>query len=368
MERAEASCLDLQSLAQHGGGHGSLPAVGFSTYSSKTISVANSSSNHSVHDASSDDGSGPISPRIQHSSLRHPGAYHEDRSSGTSLVIVDPLEGSPETSQRGKRGCQRWDYRDLHTDPSFMSTTQPLHGQLGHQSSKQAASWMNGHSPMTPSSAPSAGHADVLNLTPEGSPTSYVLGRPSMGCISPQPPQSAIGRRFALAEDKDARHDQCLVKPENSVYEPAAHDIADGANFCRRQQQAQNLMSLQGNCITEAATSAAALAASRLPVHSSYITSGDKIEKVTGKLGSPHVQATGLAAGNSGACMSTSTAFKPVSKRPSTGCARSGASCVGRSRNSFEQCQLNHVSSSHRTPTDTVKMRARKEVGSPRRA
>ncbi|XP_077543407.1 homeobox protein caupolican-like isoform X2 [Haemaphysalis longicornis] len=348
MERAEASCLDLQSLAQHGGGHGSLPAVGFSTYSSKTISVANSSSNHSVHDASSDDGSGPISPRIQHSSLRHPGAYHEDRSSGTSLVIVDPLEGSrpkiwslaqtaTSDSPPGMRrspgpplndrygfqqrlvseanvGANAGYYRDLHTDPSFMSTTQPLHGQLGHQSSKQAASWMNGHSPMTPSSAPSAGHADVLNLTPEGSPTSYVLGRPSMGCISPQPPQSAIGRRFALAEDKDARHDQCLVKPENSVYEPAAHDIADGANFCRRQQQAQNLMSLQGNCITEAATSAAALAASRLPVHSSYITSGDKIEKVTGKLGSPHVQATGLAAGNSGACMSTSTAFKPVSK------------------------------------------------------
>ncbi|KAK8764344.1 hypothetical protein V5799_033047 [Amblyomma americanum] len=358
MERAEASCLDLQSLAQHGASHGSLPTAAFSSYSSKNISVANSSSNHSVHDTSSDDGSGPISPRIQRSSLRHPNAYHEDRPSGNSLVIVDPLEGSrpkiwslaqtatsdsppgmrrspgPPLSDRygfqqrlvsegsaGASAAASGYYRDLHTDPSFMSTTQPLHAPLGHQSSKQPAAWINGHSPMAPSSASSTGHTDVLNLTPEGSPTSYVLGRQSMGCISPQPPQSAlssVGRRFALAEEKEptaVRHEQCLVKPEGNVYEPTAHDMAvgDGANFCRRQHQAQALMSLQGSCLTEAATSAA-LAASRLPVHSSYMAPGDKIEKVTGKVGSPHLQTAGLAAGNSNPCMSNSTAFKPVSK------------------------------------------------------
>ncbi|KAL1440051.1 hypothetical protein MTO96_009868 [Rhipicephalus appendiculatus] len=363
MERGDTGCLDLQSLTPHGGGHGSLPTPTYSSYSSKNISVANSSSNHSVHDTSSDDGSGPISPRIPRSSLRHHGAYHDDRSSGTSLVIVDPMEGSrpkiwslaqtatsdsppgmrrsPVPPLNDRYGFQQrlvseanagtavatsGYYRDLHTDPSFMSTTQPLHAQLGHQSSKQSTSWINGHSPMAPSSASSAGHTDVLNLTPEGSPTPYVLSRPSMGCISPQPQQttlSSVGRRFALTEDKEsaaARHEQCLVKPEGNVYETNVHDmaVAEGANFCRRQQQAQALMTLQGSCLTEAATSAA-LVASRLPVHSTYMTAGDKMDK--GKVGSPHLQTSGIGGANSSSCMSNSTAFKPVPK-------------------SFESCQL----------------------------
>ncbi|XP_037501521.2 iroquois-class homeodomain protein IRX-4 [Rhipicephalus sanguineus] len=356
MDRGDTGCLDLQSLTPHGGGHGSLPTPTYSSYSSKNISVANSSSNHSVHDTSSDDGSGPISPRIPRSSLRHHGAYHDDRSSGTSLVIVDPMEGSrpkiwslaqtatsdsppgmrrsPVPPLNDRYGFQQrlvseanagtavatsGYYRDLHTDPSFMSTTQPLHAQLGHQSSKQSTSWINGHSPMAPSSASSAGHTDVLNLTPEGSPTPYVLSRPSMGCISPQPQQttlSSVGRRFALTEDKEsaaARHEQCLVKPEGNVYETNVHDmaVAEGANFCRRQQQAQALMTLQGSCLTEAATSAA-LVASRLPVHSTYMTAGDKMDK--GKVGSPHLQTSGIGGGNSSSCMSNSTAFKPVPK------------------------------------------------------
>ncbi|KAL3190820.1 hypothetical protein MRX96_019082 [Rhipicephalus microplus] len=81
--------------------------------------------------------------------------------------------------------------------------------------------------------------------------------------------------------------------------------------FCRRQQQAQALMTLQGSCLTEAATSAA-LVASRLPVHSTYMTAGDKIDKA--KVGSPHLQTSGIGGGNSSSCMSNSTAFKPVPK------------------------------------------------------
>lgn len=279
LERAEAICLDMQGLPRQSVPHSSLQA--FPGYSSNAISAGNSSSNHSIHDTSSDDGSGPISPRLQHSSMRHTATYHEDRSSANSLVIVDPLEGSrpkiwslaqtatsdsppglrrsPSLGDRygfqhrqvtdtnaGGAAVSGGYYRDLHTDPSFMSTTQPLNSQLSHQNSKQTSAWLNGHSP-TPAS--STGHPDVLNLTPEGSPTPYVLGRSSLGCISPQ--QSAlpsVGRRFSSADDKDPgvlRTGQCTVKPETGVYESAVLDIAtgDAANFCRRQQ-AQSLLSL----------------------------------------------------------------------------------------------------------------------------
>ncbi|XP_040355104.2 iroquois-class homeodomain protein IRX-4 [Ixodes scapularis] len=355
LDRTDVSCLDMQGLARQGGPHPSLHATAFPAYSGNAISTANSSSNHSVHDTSSDDGSGPISPHMQHSSLRHSGSYHDDRSPANALVIVDPLEGSrpkiwslaqtatsdsPPGLRRspglpmgdrygfqqrlvsdgnaGNAAASGGYYRDLHTDPSFMSTTQPLHSQLSHQTSNKQ-SWLNGHSPMAPSSASSTGHPDVLNLTPEGSPTSYVLSRSSLGCISPQPQQSSmstVGRRFSMSEDKESavmHSDQCVVKPEAGVYESSSLDIATGdtANFCRRQQ---SLVSLQGTCLSETATSAAALPVSRLPIHSPYMTTGGKMDKVGTKVGSPHLQSNASLGNSNGGSCASNTAFKLVSK------------------------------------------------------
>lgn len=352
------SCLDIHDFSRTTTRRPSLQAFSAFPDAGSASTIANSSNSHSVQDGSSDEGSSPLPPQIrrQHPSLRHSTAYHDERSSGNSLVIVDALEGSrpkiwslaqtatsdsppglrksPGSPLSDRYGFQQrllndasaanasvcGYYRDLHTDPSFMSTAQPLPSHLGsdHSNSKPMTSpWINGHSPILQTSSPT-GHPDVLNLTPDSSPTSYVIGQSGLGSMSPQAQQTALttaSGRFPIVEEKESsvlRNEQCIVKPEVNTgeYEPASLEMSrgDARNFCRGQQSASR-MALQGTCLSEAA--------SRLSVHPLYTSSVEKHDKGSTKNG-PHrlhpPQSMVSTSSSPSSCMSNCTAFKPVSK------------------------------------------------------
>ncbi|XP_064466908.1 iroquois-class homeodomain protein IRX-4-like isoform X2 [Ornithodoros turicata] len=357
----ESGCLDVHDFPRTAQQQHSLQAFSAFPGGGSASSIANNNSNS--HDASSDDGSNPLPPQMRrhhHSSLRHSGGYHGERTAGNTLVIVDALEGSrpkiwslaqtatsdsppglrksPGPNLTNRYGFQQrlltdttagnasvgGYYRDLHTDPSFMSTAQslPSHMGAGHSNAK-ASSWLNGHAPTVQSSSPT-GHPDVLNLTPDSSPTSYVIGRSNLGSMSSQaqpPALTTASGRFTMEDDKDPsviQSEQCVVKPEvnSGVYDSGALEMSpsDVRNFCRGQHASSHI-ALQGSCLTDTGVPGT-ISTLRLPLHPLYTSSGDKHDKGTNKDGPQRLHPPQSLVNNSPpSCMSNSTAFKPVAKR-----------------------------------------------------